>query len=202
MKKPAKGGRRSQCLTRRVFLHRCALCTGAAILPPAWALMADSTNLYAASHQHGHPTDAVTGRGPIAFRYFTTDDAATVEALSEQIIPADKDPGAKWAGVVHYIDLGLAGKFKEQRPIYESGLKRLATLAREVAPQPFALLDFATQTRVLEKFEADSVSDASGRSGREFFLLVRQQTIEGFFGDPKYGGNRDSIGWKILKFEG
>ncbi|MBZ5544986.1 MAG: gluconate 2-dehydrogenase subunit 3 family protein [Acidobacteriia bacterium] len=185
-------------LMRREFLHRCAICAGVIALPPAWARLA------AAATQHGAhaATSATPAPGPLEFKYLTPAQVAAIEAIAEQIIPADEDPGAKWAGVVHYIDLGLAGDLKEYRPVYEAGLKRLAALTAEVSKESFPELDFATQTKVLERLEGDDALEGSGASGREFFQLVRRHTVEGFFGDPKYGGNRETIGWKILKFEG
>ena len=38
--------------------------------------------------------------------------------------------------------------------------------------------------------------------GKAFFTLFLQNTIEGFFSDPIYGGNRDMVGWKLLGFPG
>ena len=32
--------------------------------------------------------------------------------------------------------------------------------------------------------------------------MLLQNTIEGFFSDPIYGGNRDMIGWKLIGFPG
>jgi gluconate 2-dehydrogenase gamma chain len=29
-----------------------------------------------------------------------------------------------------------------------------------------------------------------------------QNTVEGFFADPLYGGNKDMIGWKLIGFPG
>lgn len=183
--------------TRREFLHRCAICAGVAALPVSWAKLLAAVE----GHHHGLGGGA-TGLGTPVFKYFTPEQAATIEAVTEQIIPAEEDPGAKWAGVVHYIDLGLAGELKEYRPTYKAGLERLAALARENSSQPFAQLEFATQTEILEKLEADGVREGVAPGGRNFFQLVRRHTLEGFFGDPKYGGNRESIGWKVLKFEG
>src|SRR5262249_10278443 len=37
---------------------------------------------------------------------------------------------------------------------------------------------------------------------RFFFNLLLDNTIEGFFSDPIYGGNRDKIGWKLVGFPG
>ena len=35
----------------------------------------------------------------------------------------------------------------------------------------------------------------------EFFQQVRQHTALGFLGHPKYGGNRDMVGWKLIGVE-
>ena len=34
-----------------------------------------------------------------------------------------------------------------------------------------------------------------------FFDLARVLTLCGMFASPKYGGNRDGIGWKLIGFE-
>ena len=41
-----------------------------------------------------------------------------------------------------------------------------------------------------------------GFSTKEFFELVLQNTMEGFFADPLYGGNRGMVSWKMLGFPG
>ena len=183
--------------SRRSFLHRCAICLGVINLPQTWMKL-----LAAPEMAHHTRMAALAVLGPVPFKYFTPEQAACVEAITEQIIPADQDPGAKWAGVVHYIDLSLAGQFAELRPIYRAGLSRLGELTKAVSDRPFCDLGFAQQTKILEQIESDAATSPPGADGREFFALVRRQTIEGFFGDPKYGGNREYVGWKILKFEG
>jgi gluconate 2-dehydrogenase gamma chain len=192
---PARGN--SQKISRRSLLHQCAICLGVMNLPQAWMKL-----LAAPEMAHHARTDAAAVPGPVPFKYFNPEQAACVEAITEQIIPADQDPGAKWAGVVHYIDLSLAGEFAELRPIYQAGLSRLGELTKAVSDHPFSDLDFALQTSVLEKLQSDAPGTPSSTSGQHFFALVRRQTIEGFFGDPKHGGNRDYVGWKVLKFEG
>jgi gluconate 2-dehydrogenase gamma chain len=32
----------------------------------------------------------------------------------------------------------------------------------------------------------------------EFFNLIRTHTMQGFYGDPRHGGNRDEVSWKML----
>ena len=36
----------------------------------------------------------------------------------------------------------------------------------------------------------------------KFFEAVRFHTIIGFLADPKYGGNRDYAGWKVIGYPG
>ena len=35
-----------------------------------------------------------------------------------------------------------------------------------------------------------------------FFETLLANTIEGFFSDPMYGGNRDMVGWRMVGFPG
>jgi hypothetical protein len=88
----------------------------------------------------------------VAFRFFNSAQAATIEAVTDQIIPAREDPGAKWAGVVHYIDLALAGDLKVCRLVCEGGIERLDTLAHGLAGKPFSALEFTDQTSVLKNW--------------------------------------------------
>ena len=55
--------------------------------------------------------------------------------------------------------------------------------------------------KLIAGLESGSVQleDASGRG---FFELLLQNTREGFFADPLYGGNRDMVGWKMIGFPG
>src|SRR5436190_1457446 len=36
----------------------------------------------------------------------------------------------------------------------------------------------------------------------EFFALLLNTTMEGFFADPVYGGNRNKVAWKMVGFPG
>ena len=35
-----------------------------------------------------------------------------------------------------------------------------------------------------------------------FFAHLWECTVEGFFSDPVYGGNRDMVGWRMIGFPG
>ena len=63
---------------------------------------------------------------------------------------------------------------------------------RELPPdQQDSLIADISQGRVL-----------GGAEGRAFFSLLLQNTKEGFFADPIYGGNRDMVSWKMIGFPG
>lgn len=134
-----------------------------------------------------------TGRAatPDRLEYFSTADAAEVEAIAEIILPADDTPGAKQAGVIWFIDRALAGHDKDQQPLYVSGLRDLQN--RRVALFPgsatVASLRAAQQTALVRDIEKT-----------DFFKALRQHTILGFFGRPDYGGNRNGASEKLLGF--
>jgi gluconate 2-dehydrogenase gamma chain len=154
----------------------------------------------ACPQRHSPKADGSRAVLPLEFRFFNSAQAAAVEAVTDQIIPADQQPGAKLAGVVHYIDLVLTSDLKDSRPAYSRGIQHLEALAHEITGRTFAELQFTDQTNVLEKLENDQTPIIKGLSGREFFQLMRRHTLEGFFGDPEH--NHGSVGWKVLGFVG
>jgi gluconate 2-dehydrogenase gamma chain len=115
-------------------------------------------------------------------KFFTPEQAREVEAIAAQIIPADElGPGAREAGVVTFIDFVLASVEREKQGVYCDGLKELGA---------FASLDSARQIEKLQAIEKTP-----------FFETIREHTIAGFFSHPKYGGNRDGAGFRLLNFE-
>jgi gluconate 2-dehydrogenase gamma chain len=183
--------------SRRKFLHQCGICTGTLVLPLAWARLAFPQQHM---HMHSQETGGSQSARLLEFRFFNPAQAAAVEAVTDQIIPADDQPGAKQAGVVHYVDLLLTGVRKDLGPSYIQGIQHLEALAHGMNGKAFVELPFADQTKVLEKLEHDQTPITKGMNGGEFFGLMRRHTLEGFFGDPDH--NRDSAGWKVLGFSG
>ena len=128
----------------------------------------------------------------------------TVEAITGRIIPTDHEPGAIEANCVNFIDKALANEDNAQQPIYESGLAGVDTVSRKRFDAEFTDLTEAQQDEILISLESD---DADGwpektAAGSEFFSTVRTHTIIGFLADPKYGGNRDYAGWKVIGYPG
>ena len=46
----------------------------------------------------------------------------------------------------------------------------------------------------------DCSAKPDGADGQVFFALLLKNTLEGFFDDPIYGGNRDMVGWSMIAF--
>jgi gluconate 2-dehydrogenase gamma chain len=128
------------------------------------------------------------GGGPY-LRFFTSAEVATVDAICEQIIPADKDPGARQAGVVHFIDLQLTRHYRKHQEAYRKGIAGVESASRERFSKGFAELSGEQQIELLKQVGA---KDAG------FFTLIRTHTMQGFYGDPRHGGNRGEVSWKML----
>lgn len=140
------------------------------------------------------------GRNGTPWRFFTIDEAQTLAAISDQIIPPDQDPGASWAGVVNYIDRQLGGPFENLQNTYRIGLAAVNQSSRLACGKKFADLDTTQQIELLQRFEREQVPEAVWHevSSSEFFSMVIDHAMQGYYGDPRHGGNRDAVSWKML----
>ena len=123
------------------------------------------------------------------YRFFTAEEGAAVDAVCEALIPTDRDPGAHTAAAVNYIDIQLATRFKKHRRAYREGIAAIDRISHEKCGKPFAALKSEEQTAVLQAVEEQS---------RDFFDLVLAHTRQGFYGDPRHGGNRHMVSWKMV----
>jgi gluconate 2-dehydrogenase gamma chain len=167
---------------------------------------------------------------PLGWYFLNPGEVSAVEAIVDRLIPADNlSPGGKDAGCAVFIDRQLAGSFGQSSRLYEkgpfmpglptqgyqgaltpSGRYRLGLKALEDHVQSahgaktFAQLTPAQQDEILEGLENGKITLklVPGFSTRQFFELVLQNTMEGFFADPLYGGNRGMASWKMIGFPG
>jgi gluconate 2-dehydrogenase gamma chain len=124
-----------------------------------------------------------------SWRYFSPSEARTLEAVCAQLIPADRDPGAREAGVVNYIDIQLTRAFRKHRAAYRQGLAAIDAESRAKAGKSFADLPAADQIEVLNAIEEKAPA---------FFDLLLTHARQGFYGDPRHGGNRNMASWKMV----
>jgi gluconate 2-dehydrogenase gamma chain len=128
-------------------------------------------------------------RGSGGWRFFTAAEAATVDAICAQLIPADRDPGAREAAVVNYIDIQLTRPFKKHQAAYRKGIAGIDAASRAKFGKRFVELSSDRQVEIL--------NDAEEHSAR-FFDLILTHARQGFYGDPRHGGNRNMVSWKML----
>jgi gluconate 2-dehydrogenase gamma chain len=145
-------------------------------------------------------TAAACGGPAGRWRALTEEEAMTLAAACDQVIPPDQDPGASQAGVVSFVDRQLATNKKEERPAWQAGLRGLEATSRRRHGKPFAELPLDAQTSVLQDVEKGAVdaSDWSGVTPTAFFALLRDYTMMGYYGDPRHGGNKDRVSWRML----
>lgn len=86
--------------------------------------------------------------------------------------------------------------------LYRRGLDSLEAYAQAEYGGAFTDLSEAQQDEIIAAMEADEVTGFDTPSGSAFFTMLRNDTIEGMFSDPMYGGNLDMVGWKLIGFPG
>jgi len=169
---------------------------------------------------------APLGSEPEAYTYFTAPEALFVEAAVDRLIPTDElGPGAKPAGVAFFIDqqleaqFGFAAKMYRQGPwapalptqgyqlplnpreVYRLGIAATNAHCASTYGKTFDKLDGAHQDQVLSALEKGSLAFTDVPAAT-FFGMLYDNTVEGFFADPLYGGNRDKAGWNLVGFPG
>lgn len=121
--------------------------------------------------------------------HFSAAQAADIDAIASRIIPTDDSPGAHEAGVVFFVDRSLTTFAKEQAPLFDAGLQTLSKSVKSAhgADATFAKLTAEQQDALLKTMEKS-----------DFFGAMRFATVAGYLSLPKYGGNKDYIGWTFI----
>lgn len=159
--------------------------------------------------------------------YLNAQEWAFVMAATARLIPSEgKGPGAIEARVPVFIDRQLATPWGKGEHWYRNGpFDRDAPhyAGYQAAPSPaqayriaipridqwcakeycavFARLSMDKQDEALHRISNDEVPIEEIRSG-DFFAFLLQNTKEGYFSDPIYGGNHDMASWVYIGFPG
>ena len=125
----------------------------------------------------------------------------TLEAFIDRLIPRDENgPGAVDAGAQNYIDRQLAGYLAGEKDTFIAGLEAVDAYARGAHGAPLAELSSEKRDEVLTAIDNNQAQGL--QNGRAFFNRARRLTLEGMFGDPYYGGNKNFAGWDLIKYPG
>ncbi len=125
--------------------------------------------------------------------FLTTDEAATVGAMAETILPHTDDlPGALDVGVDRFIDTMLA-KYdpEEERQNFRNGLRLLVSHCQEKTGKAFLKMEGADQLNYLNEVNGEAFAQPPRRGGDldhlSFFLDLKQRVLAGYFTSQKVG---------------
>jgi gluconate 2-dehydrogenase gamma chain len=172
--------------------------------------------------------DAPPGASGSGYVFFSAAEVAFIEAAVGRLIPNDPvGPGAIEANVPFFLDRQLAGKFGRGDHYYLGGpwpkgtpeqgyqtrfspsqLYRAAIAAIDkyvggnFSGVSFSKLTSEDQDKVLNGLESGAIKLDDSVDSKSFFAMLLQNTKEGYFSDPIYGGNKDMGAWKMIGFPG
>jgi len=158
--------------------------------------------------------------------YFNAAEWAFIRTACARLIPSEGDgPGATEAQVPVFIDREMAGDFGKasdwymtgphnpsadpllgyQSPlppaqIYRESIAAIDAWCKKEKGKAFAELEPTAQDDVLKELQAKKIPLKPEL--RDFFVLLLQNTKEGYFADPMYGGNYRMAAWKYIGFPG
>jgi gluconate 2-dehydrogenase gamma chain len=169
-------------LSRRSFLAQ-----GTGLFTSLW-VAAQWPGIAAAAH---HADEAANAPTPVGFSFFKPAEAADVEAICAQVVPSGATPGAREAHAIYFMDRTLATYFAGSAPEFSKGLSDFQAKFHAAQPQiaSFAAAPSDTQVAFLKTVDQTP-----------FFETTRMLTILGMFTSPKYSGNYQGAGWKLMGF--
>jgi gluconate 2-dehydrogenase gamma chain len=156
----------------------------------------------------------------------TPTEHAFVVAATDTLIPPDElSPSGSDCGVAVFIDRQLAGAYGSgarlyrdgpfpkgkpelgyqlplnPREFFRAGIAAANDWTRKTYGKDFDRLGAPEREATLKAMEAGK-AEFPGFSSGMFFDALLQITMEGFFADPIYGGNRDKAAWKMVGYPG
>ena len=170
--------------SRRLFLAAIGNLASAIWIAMNWPQIA------AAAEPQGHDMHDMAGMAapPATLKTLSAAEAAEVDAIANQIVPGGANPGARDCHAVYFIDNALGGFFAAQLPAFRKGLADFnSAYAAGGGGKPFSQAPEAEQIAFLHKVDKTP-----------FFLAVRRLTVLGIIALPKYGGNHDGLGSKLI----
>jgi gluconate 2-dehydrogenase gamma chain len=213
----------------RVLTTRRALLTVAALAPAAALTEASRAEAIAAkdSPRSSAPAPAYPTVDNYVPKFFAPAEWVFVNAACDRLIPTDEHgPGAVELGVPQYIDRQMLtpwadgaiwymqGPFFEAKPEfgyqsqltpkqqYRLGIKAIDAVCQRGFRKTFAELPPADQDEFLKQIESGAVTSPDAPLKTFFSSFLLQNVMEGYFGDPMYGGNRDMAAWTMIGYPG
>ena len=210
-------------IARRSFLVGAGTAVAAGLAPAGDAQA--KTKAHAPSQAQAQPKPAAAP-APEPLLTLTPTEQAFFAAAADTLIPADElSPSGSDCGVAVFIDRQLAGAYGmgarlyrdgpfvkakpelgyqlplNPREFFRAGIAQANDWSRKTYGKDFDRLAEADRDAALKTMEAGK-APFPGFSSSMFFNALLQITMEGFFADPMYGGNRNMAGWKMVGYPG
>lgn len=137
------------------------------------------------------------------WRFFTEKESKTVIAFAEQIIPADHDPGATNANVINFIDKQLVSYYLRFQEDYRKGIQAIENSCQQMHQKAFYELEWETQTGFMETMEIGKLPEEfwTEINQQQFFSMLLDHSMQGFYGSPRHGGNKNYVSYKMMKID-
>ena len=161
-------------LTRRDVLQRLALAIAAAGAIDTL----DAHEAHVAAQQA-----TVAAGGKYAPKALSAHEFATLERLTDLIIPADDKPGALQAEVAPWIDM-LLNVNADLKTKYTTGLAWLDAAVAADGAKDFVSATPAQQAALLDVIAYKKNRTPENAAGIDFFVLARRMTCDGFYTSP------------------
>jgi hypothetical protein len=130
----------------------------------------------------------------------TEQQLATLRAAADRIVPPDEASGAADAGAADFILGLLIRDLPGEQGNYLAGLDGIDRESRQIYGKAFPSLSAGEQDELLKAIEEDRVKTEWPISPRNFFRMLVEHVLEGFYADPGNGGNRDAVSWKMIGY--
>ncbi len=172
------------------------------------------------------PSASAASSQPEPLLALTQTEHEFIVAAVDTLIPADElSPSGSDCGVATFIDRQLAsawgggakmyrsGPYQKGKPeqgyqlpltpreFMSAGIAAANAWSRKTYGKDFDRLTPAQRIEAMKAMESGK-AEFDGFSSRAFFGRLLTMTMEGFFSDPIYGGNRNKVSWRMLGFPG
>ena len=136
--------------------------------------------------------------------FFTPEEAVTMEAVLERMLPSNLQPGAPGARetrVLRYVDRQLREPhFERYQDLVRRGLEFLDQVAQGQGAVRFHQLTVEKQDELLNHVQRAEIR-GHPFPGPLFFQIVLTISLEGQWGSPRYGGNHDKLAWRWVEID-
>jgi gluconate 2-dehydrogenase gamma chain len=114
---------------------------------------------------------------------------------------AETDPEVIWVADDEIERYGYQSPLSPAE-VYRIGLEALDEYTQEQHGSDFVDLSEDQQDAIITAMVEGEDLGFEPFTAQQFFHVIRRHTNEGFFSDPAYGGNRNMVGWRLIRWPG